>query len=49
MKLNLKKKQLKNLSNDQKALPAALTPQIGGASGATAEKPEPAKTTRCTN
>lgn len=30
MKLKLNKKQLKNLSKDNKALPVAMTPQIGG-------------------
>mgnify|MGYP000132328007 CR=1 FL=1 len=30
MKLNLNKKKLKNLSKDNKALPAALTPKIAG-------------------
>jgi len=31
VKLKLNKKKLKNLSRDNKALPAALTPQVGGA------------------
>ncbi|WDE03213.1 hypothetical protein SG34_017610 [Thalassomonas viridans] len=31
MKLKLNKKKLKNLSRDNKALPAAMTPQVGGA------------------
>ena len=31
MKLKLNKKKLKNLSRDNKALPAAMTPQIAGA------------------
>lgn len=30
MKLKLNKKTLKNLSNDSKALPAEMTPLIGG-------------------
>ena len=33
MKLNLKKKNIKNLSKDDKALPAEMTPQIGGGKG----------------
>jgi len=31
MKLKLNKKKLKNLSKDKNALPAEMTPQIGGA------------------
>lgn len=30
MKLNLKKKELVNLSHDNKVLPAELTPEVGG-------------------
>jgi len=30
MKLKLNKKKLKNLSKDNKALPANMTPQVGG-------------------
>ena len=33
MKLKLNKHKLKNLSRDNKALPAEMTPQIGGAGG----------------
>ncbi|WDD97396.1 MULTISPECIES: hypothetical protein [Thalassomonas] len=37
MKLKLNKKQLKNLSKDNKALPAAMTPQVGGGRGPESE------------
>jgi hypothetical protein len=33
MKLQLNKKQLKNLTNDAQVLPADMTPQIGGGLG----------------
>ncbi|SFD50152.1 hypothetical protein [Pseudoalteromonas denitrificans] len=33
MKLKLNKKKLKNLSKDNNALPAAMTPQVGGGTG----------------
>lgn len=35
MKLNLKKKELVNLSHDNKVLPAELTPEVGGGTGRT--------------
>lgn len=37
MKLKLNKKQLKNLSKDKVALPAVMTPQVGGARGPESE------------
>ncbi|SFD48722.1 hypothetical protein [Pseudoalteromonas denitrificans] len=37
MKLKLNKKKLKNLSNDNKALPMNMTPKIGGARGPESE------------
>jgi len=43
MKLKLKKKKIKNLSRDNKALPAEMTPQVGGG----LPPAEPDMTTEC--
>ena len=41
MKLKLNKTKLKNLSRDNNAVPAEMTPQIAGGAGHDVEKTEP--------
>ncbi|SFD64903.1 hypothetical protein [Pseudoalteromonas denitrificans] len=48
MKLKLNKKKLKNLSKDNKSLPADMTPQVGGGKGFNSFEVCPTYDARCT-
>lgn len=47
MKLKLNKKKLKNLSNDNKALPADMTPQVAAGVGGVLNSVNYPPTSRC--